>query len=95
MKEQPSTEAIRDDYAELARVRAEVVRALKEEPPNVGALTDALERVDAMLDTAYDELSSALREIRSVRAATGLPTVSPDLAAELLVLRGRDFFPWG
>lgn len=96
MKEQKhSTEAVRDDYSELARVRAEVVRALKEEPPNVGVLSDALERVDAMLDTAYDELSTALSEIRSAKQATGLPTVSPDLLAELAVLRGRDFFPWG
>ena len=89
------TETVRDDYSELARVRAEVVQALNEQPPNLGVLTDALERVDALLDKAYDELSSALSEIRSVRAVTGLPTASRDLAAELMVLRGRDFFPWG
>lgn len=89
------TETVRDDYSELARVRAEVVQALNEEPPNVGVLTTALERVDALLDEAYDELSIALTEIRSVRAVTGLPTASRDLATQLMVLRGRDFFPWG
>lgn len=89
------TQYVRDDYSELARVRAEVVEALNEEPPNVTLLTAALERVDMLLDKAREELTSALREFQSLREVTGVPTAGRDLLAELMVLRGRDFFPWG
>jgi hypothetical protein len=85
----------RDDYSDLARVRAEVVRALNEEPPNVTVLTAALERVDGLIDKARGELVSALQEFKTLREVTGLPTAGRDLLAELMVLRGRDFFPWG
>jgi hypothetical protein len=89
------TDYARDDYSELARVRAEVVRALNEEPPNVTVLTGALERVDALIDKARAELVSALDEFKTLREVTGVPTAGRDLLAELMVLRGRDFFPWG
>jgi hypothetical protein len=89
------TDSARDDYSDLARVRAEVVRALNEEPPNVTLLTAALERVDGLIDNARAELVAALEEFKTMRAVTGLPTAGRDLLSELMVLRGRDFFPWG
>jgi hypothetical protein len=81
--------------SELASVRAEVVRALSEQPPDVTVLTAALERVDAMLDKARDELVTALNEFHELKSASRVPVGGRDLLAELAVLRGRDFFPWG
>jgi hypothetical protein len=92
----PQPNHLRDEYPELADVRAEVVRALNEKPPNVTLLTAALERVDTLLDTARQELTSALREVQSLRTAgAGTAVITHDLIAELSLLRGRDFFPWG
>lgn len=82
------------EYPELAAVRAEVARALHEEPPDVSLLTAALARVDALLETAREELLSALREAQSLKR-TGSAVITHDLIAQLAVLRGRDFFPWG
>ncbi len=88
-------EIAQHEDSELARVRAEVVRALSEQPPNVTVLTAALERVDAMLDKARDELVVALSEFRQLRGPAQVPAGGRDLLAELAALRGRDFFPWG
>jgi hypothetical protein len=88
----PQPEYLRYEYPELAEVRAEVVRALNEEPPNVTVLTGALEQVDALLEKARDELISAMREFQSLRGI-GSAALRRDLIAELMVLRGRDFFP--
>jgi len=52
-----------DRETELAELRAEVARALSTDTPDVAVLTAALERVDAMLDAAHEELASALHEI--------------------------------
>jgi hypothetical protein len=89
----PQPELVRDEYPELAEVRAEVVRALNEEPPNVTVLTGALEQVDLLLEKARDELISAMREFPSLRDL-GSAAVRRDLIAELMVLRRRDLFPW-
>jgi hypothetical protein len=89
----PQPEYLRNEYPELADVRAEVVRALNEEPPNVTVLTGALEQVDALLEKARDELISAMHEFQSLRNV-GSAALRRDLIAELMVLRGRDFFPW-
>lgn len=89
----PQPAYLRSEYPELAEVRAEVVRALSEEPPNVTVLTGALEQVDALLDKARDELISAMREFQSLRDI-GSAAARRDLIAELMVLRSRDSFPW-
>jgi CBS-domain-containing membrane protein len=93
-KRKPQPKSLQTEYPELAAVRAEVVRALNEQPPDVTLLTAALDRVDSLLDVAREELLSALREAQSLRRA-GSAVLTHDLIAELAVLRGRDFFPWG
>jgi superfamily I DNA and RNA helicase len=89
----PQPESLRDDYPTLAEVRAEVVRALNEEPPNVTVLTSAIEQVEALLEKARDELFAAMREFQSLRDI-GTAAVRRDLIAELMLLRSRDFLPW-
>jgi multidrug resistance efflux pump len=96
VKNSKPRESAQHDESELARVRAEVMRALNEQPPNVTVLTAALERVDAMIDKARDELVAALDEFRELRdQGSEVPAPGRDLLTELSVLRGRDFFPWG
>jgi hypothetical protein len=96
VKNSKPTQRAQHDDSELARVRAEVMRALNEQPPNVTVLTAALERVDAMIDKARDELVAALDEFRELRdRGPEVPAPGRDLLTELSVLRGRDFFPWG
>ena len=55
--------------AEVAEVRAEVQRALALDPPDLGVLATALERVDTLIEKAQDELIAAVRELQSVSAA--------------------------
>jgi hypothetical protein len=93
-KRKPESKPLENDDPELAAVHAQVTRALNEQPPNVTLLTAALDRVDSLLEKAREELLSALSEAQSLRRA-GRAVITHDLIAELSLLRGRDFFPWG
>ena len=77
---------------EIAEVRAEVRRALASDPPDLGVLTTALDRVDVLIAQAQDELIAAVRELQSAGAAPRAAT------REFLAMRPlgcvRDLLPW-
>lgn len=78
---------------EVARVRAEVARALSVQPPDVALLSASLERVDALLAKARAELSAAVREMQLLPEveASG---VRSEAAAELFPVGWHGSFPW-
>ncbi|HKP58869.1 MAG TPA: hypothetical protein VJV78_19240 [Polyangiales bacterium] len=78
---------------EVARVRAEVARALSVQPPDVALLSASLERVDALLAKARAELSAAVREMQllpEVEAGRG----RSEAAAESFPIGWHGSFPW-
>jgi hypothetical protein len=52
-----------EQATELSQLRAEVRRVLSADEPNVPALMAALDRVDAMLRVACEDLAAAMREL--------------------------------
>ena len=56
------------EQLEIARVRAEVQRALAQDPPDLDRLTAALERVDTLIESAQAALVAALSELHPLRA---------------------------
>jgi hypothetical protein len=87
MNRKPLPEDKIAESPEIAQVRAEVARALSEQPPNVTLLTAALERVDALLAHARAELVTAVRDMQTVQGlqATG---AAPESLTERLMRWG-------
>lgn len=78
---------------EVARVRAEVARALSVHPPDVALLSASLERVDALLAKARAELSAAVREMQLLPEVDGGGGRS-EAVAESFPIGWHGSFPW-
>lgn len=63
------SEAVQDEYADLALACAEAVRALRGSPPNRAALNALLARIDALLAEAQDQLAEAVHASQLQRSA--------------------------
>jgi hypothetical protein len=78
---------------ELVRVRAEVERALRVQPPDIALLSAALERVDTLLAKARAELVDAVREVH-LRPEPIASDLQSEPAAPPLPMPWRGSFPW-
>ena len=63
MKIPPPAQDMTETDLELAKLRADVAKALSADKPDAAVLTAALERVDAMLHAAQADLAAALHEL--------------------------------
>lgn len=81
------------EQLEIARVRAEVQRALGQSPPDLDVLMAALERVDTLIENAQAELVAAVRELQPLAARktaeTGM-TLTSGVPASCF----RQLLPW-
>ena len=89
MKSRETLDEPNEGTEELARVRAEVARALSAQPPDVAVLSAALEQVETLLAKAREDLVAVVREIQGSRE------VEPVVATEPSPRYVRGFFPWG
>lgn len=89
------TEALHDEYAELARSCAEAVRELRATPPNRSALNGVLARIDALLAEAQQQLAEAVHASQRLRA--GSPGARALFAAleEAAALKPTTPVQWG
>jgi hypothetical protein len=86
-------ESVRHEYAELARLCADAVRALRASPANTALLTTALERVELLLAEAREELVATVRDLQSLHGAA--PPAKREATAEPALLRAPAYVPWG